>query len=133
MAARLCITFGVLIYVLVVPLLEVNASHVFNESWPAHARFHEVWQLVTNVSIGIVVLWLCWFKKEIQLASILNIAVMGGILVAHVLESSYGGSIISGNIAKTLLGLELAAFAALLATVLALIALVLNKYLNKVA
>jgi hypothetical protein len=131
MAAKICITFGVLIYALVVPLLEVNASHVFNESWPAHARFHEVWQLVTNVSIGMVVLWLCWFKKEIRLASILNIAVMGGILVAHILESSYGGSIISGNLSKTLLGLELAAFAALLAVVLAVVALILDKHLNR--
>ena len=87
-----------MIYALVVPLLEVNASHVF---------------------------------KEIRLASILNIAVMGGILVAHILESFYGGSIISGNIAKTLLGLELAAFAALLAIVLAVVALILDKHLNR--
>lgn len=127
MVSKIFITFGVLIYGVVIPFLEINASHVFNETWPAHARLHEVWQLTTNISIGIVALWLTWVKNQVNLPSILNIAVMGGVLIAHVFEGLYGGSIISGNVEKTVLGIELAAFAAGLVVFLAFIVLVLNN------
>ena len=125
MAPRILIALGVVIYAIVVPFLEINSSHVFNPLWPAHARFHEVWQLTTNICIGILVLWLAFGKNAIRTASALNIAVMGGALVAHILEESYGGSIISGNIGKTIMGMELAAFAASVVVVLAVTALLL--------
>src|SRR5690606_32428095 len=95
MVPRILIAFGVFIYAVVVPFLEINPSHVFNSFWPAHARFHEVWQLSTNICIGILALWLAFVKNAIRTASILNISVMGGALVAHILEKTYGGSIIS--------------------------------------
>ena len=125
MIPKALITFGVVIYAVVVPFLEINSSHVFNPFWPAHARFHEVWQLTTNICIGILALWFAFGKNAIRTASVLNIVVMGGALVAHVLEESYGGSIISGNIEKTIMGMELAAFAASVVVVLAVTALVL--------
>ena len=125
MASRILIALGVVIYAVVVPFLEINSSHVFNPFWPAHARFHEVWQLTTNICIGILALWLAFGKNAIRTASVLNIAVMGGALVAHILEESYGGSIISGNIGKTIMGMEVAAFAASIVVVLAVTALFL--------
>lgn len=126
MISRIFITLGVLIYAVVVPILEINSSHVFNESWPAHARLHEVWQLTTNTAIGLVALWLTWGTGQVRTGSALNIAVMGGVLVAHALEGSYGGSIISGNIGKTVLGMELAAFAAGVVVILAIAAFLLE-------
>ncbi len=125
MVPKILIALGVVIYAVVIPFLEINSSHVFNPIWPAHARFHEVWQLTTNICIGIFALWFAFGKNAIRTASILNIAVMGGALVAHILEESYGGSIISGNIGKTIMGMELAAFAATVAVVLAVTALLL--------
>lgn len=119
MTSKILITLGVVIYGMVVPYLEINASHVFNEAWPAHARLHEVWQLTTNCAIGVFALWLAWGKGEVRTASILNIAVMGGVLVAHALADSYGGSIISGNVEKSVFGIELAVFAAGAVVVLA--------------
>jgi len=127
MIPRILITFGVVIYAVVVPFLEINSSHVFNPFWPAHARFHEVWQLSTNICIGIFALWLAFGQNAIRTASILNIAVMGGALVAHILEKSYGGSIISGNISKTIMGMEIAAFAATVVVALAVTALLLTS------
>ena len=126
MIAKVLITLGVAIFAIVVPILEVNATHVFNSEWPPHARFHEVWQLTTNCGIGLLCLWLAWFKNKIQLASVLVTLVMGGVLVAHVSQGLYGGSVLSGNFSKTILGLELAAFAASLAVVMALAAAVLD-------
>ena len=125
MAPRILIALGVVIYAIVVPFLEINSSHVFNPLWPAHARFHEVWQLTTNICIGTIALWLAFGKNAIRTASTLNIAVMGSALAAHILEESYGGSIISGNIGKTIMGMEVAAFAASIVVVLAVTALFL--------
>jgi len=118
MISRILITISVLIFAILIPFLEVNDSHVFNPSWPAHARFHEVWQLITNCGIGMLCLWLAWLKNKIQLASILVTLVMGGVLIAHSVQGVYGGSILSGNMSKTIFGLELAAAAAGLAIIL---------------
>lgn len=120
MISRILITFCVVIFAVVIPVLEVNDSHVFNATWPAHARFHEVWQLITNCGIGLLCLWLVWLKNRIQLASVLVVLVMGGVLVAHGIQGFYGGSILSGNTSKTILGMELAAFAASLAVAMAI-------------
>src|SRR5690606_35893063 len=89
MIPRILITLGVAVYALVIPYLELNASHLLNEAWPAHARLHEAWQLTTNAAIGLIALWLAWGRNQIRIASLLNIAVMGGVLVAHLFEGSY--------------------------------------------
>ncbi|WP_041635349.1 hypothetical protein [Marinobacter sp. BSs20148] len=125
MISRILITFCVLIFAVVIPVLEVNDSHVFNSSWPAHARFHEVWQLITNCGIGLLCLWLAWINDNIRLASVLVVLVMGGVLVAHGIQDFYSGSILSGNMSKTILGMELAAFAAGVAVAIAVGAAIL--------
>jgi len=131
MTSRIFITFCVLIFGVVIPIFEVNDSHVFNASWPAHARFHEVWQLITNFGIGLLCLWLVWLNDEVRLASVLVVLVMGGVLVAHAIQGFYGGSLLSGNISKTILGMELAAFAAGLAVTLAVGAGILDARSKK--
>ncbi len=132
MTTRVLLTLGVMIFTIVVPALEINSSHVFNSEWPPHARFHEVWQLTTNCGIGVLCLWLAWAKNNIRLASSLVVIVMGGALFSHGIESLYGGAIVSGNISKTLLGLELAAAAACLAIIMAIFAALLEGK-NKIA
>ena len=126
MIAKILLTLGVLVYTVVIPFLEINHSHVFNPDWPAHARLHEVWQLTTNSALGLFCLWLVWIKKNITVASMISIMIMGGVLFAHIIEQSYGGSILSGNTSKTILGLELAAFAALVVVIMIILANLLN-------
>lgn len=126
MLARVLITLGVAIFAIVVPALEINVSHVFNPEWPPHARLHEVWQLTTNCAIGALCLWLAWVRGNVRLAAVLTIIVMGGALFAHAIEDWYGGSLASGNIGRTLLGLEPAAIAAGFAVVMAALAIWLD-------
>ena len=126
MIARICVTLGVLVYALVIPYLEINDSHVFNTSWPPHARLHEVWQLSTHGALGVLALWLTWRRQEVRLASLINLIVMGGVLVAHGLAAGYGGSIHSGNLETQVLGLPLAVFVASLVVALAGVAFVLG-------
>lgn len=39
---------------------DLNRSHVFNERWPSHARFHGVVGVVTPAALGAFGLWRLW-------------------------------------------------------------------------
>lgn len=128
MVKKIAITFSVILYAIVVPFLDINETHVWNPNWTPHARIHEVWQLITNSSIGIVCLWLVWYKKEVQLSTLLSLIVMGGFLLAFFLKDGYGGSMkyIDGS-EKTILGINLA----ILGFGIAFLFLILSHLLTK--
>lgn len=111
---RIALSFSVVLYALLIPYLEVNASHVFNPNWPPHARFHEVWQLYSNCMIGLLALWFIWAKAEVKMAGLLGMMVWVGILLAYITSPLYGGSIHSENLNATLLGLAPAGWVALI-------------------
>jgi hypothetical protein len=94
---RLVATACVLVYAAAVPVLEVNATHVFDPMWPAHARLHEVWQLITNSALGAWALWLLWVRGNTALPALLALFVTGGFLAAYFLRAQYGGSMVLGD------------------------------------
>lgn len=89
---RLVLTVCLLIPGLLVPVLEVNATHLTNPAWPAHARLHEGWQLITNSALCAWALWLAWARAELRQAAVLGQIVIGGFLLAYLLRDGYGGS-----------------------------------------
>ncbi len=108
MIKKIAITLSVILYAIVVPFLDINETHVWNPDWTPHARIHEVWQLITNSSIGVLCLWLVWYKKEVRLSTLLSLIVMGGFLLAFFLKDGYGGSMkyLDGS-EKTMLGINI--------------------------
>ncbi len=108
MIAKLIVTFGILMFALGVPFLEINETHVFNPDWTPHVRIHEVWQLITNSAIGALCLWLVWVRGEVFFSSLLGLIVTGGFLAAYALQDFYGGSMkyLDGS-EKMLLGLNI--------------------------
>ena len=122
------ITFSVLLYAFVVPFLEINTSHVFNPDWTPHVRIHEVWQLITNTSIGLLSLWLVWFKKETKISAILSLLVTGGFLLAFLLQDTYGGSMkyLDGS-EKTLFGINIGVLGFGIAFILLLFTFLFNS------
>ena len=86
------LTLSVMPFILLVPMLEVNDTHLFNPLWPEHARLHEVWQLVTNAALGLACLWLAWWKGRVRAAAMLGLLVTTGFLTAYALRTTYGGS-----------------------------------------
>jgi hypothetical protein len=102
------ISFVILLYAFSVPILEINDTHVFNPDWTPHAKIHEVWQLITNSSIGILCLWLVWVKNELKISIVLSMLVTGGFLLAYALKNLYGGSMtyLDGS-EKTILGINI--------------------------
>jgi len=128
MIKKIAITFSVILYAIIVPVLEVNETHIWNSDWTPHVRIHEVWQLITNSSIGILCLWLVWYKKEYRLSTLLSLIVMGGFLLAFFLKDGYGGSMkyVDGS-EKTLLGINIG----ILGFGVAFILLILSQVLTK--
>lgn len=122
------ITFSVFLFALVVPFLEINATHVFNPDWTPHVRIHEVWQLITNSSIGILCLWLVWAKKETKISLILSLLVTGGFLAAFGLKELYGGSMkyLDGS-EKTLLGVNIGILGFGIAFILLFLSLLIDR------
>lgn len=95
MLDRILLTIGIALYAVVVPYLEINDTHVFNPAWVAHARIHEVWQLLTNSSLGLVALWFTWIESSGKgKASVIALLVTGGFLAAYLLQDLYGGSMV---------------------------------------
>jgi hypothetical protein len=53
-----------------------NASHIFNQQWPSHARFHGVIGLGTPTSLALFALWHLWTSpRERRLGRALAAAV----------------------------------------------------------
>lgn len=91
-AKKLAITSCVAVYGLLVPVLELNDTHVYNPLWPNHARLHEVWQLLTNSAIAGIVLWLAWIRGNIRTAARLGLIPPLAFLASYALAGLYGGS-----------------------------------------
>lgn len=128
MLSRLLLTVAISFYAVVVPWLELDATHVYNPAWPSHARLHEVWQLITNSAIGAAALYALWRHGAVRLAALATYLVTGGFLAAYALRASYGGSMLHTDGSERLLfGLNIGVFGFGLAMLLTTLALWLNQ------
>lgn len=128
MLSKLLVTVGIVFYAVVVPILEINDTHVFNQAWAPHARLHETWQLFTNTALGAFSVWLVWGRNDLRLASLLTLFVTGGFLLAYWLRDGYGGSmVLSDGSEKIIMGANLGLVAYTLAIVLAGIAVAIDR------
>jgi len=90
---RLSFGFLALLFVVVLPVLEVGPTHLVNPTWPAHARIHEAWQLLSNACLSLACLWLAFRKGEVRWAGLLGLCLTLPFLVAVLLQGLYGGSL----------------------------------------
>jgi len=128
MLAKLLVSIGIIFYAVVVPVLEINDTHVFNPAWEAHARLHEVWQLFTNTAIGLFSVWLVWGRDNVRLPSLLTVFVTGGFLLSYWLRAGYGGSmVLSDGSEKVIFGVNLGLFAYTLAILMAGVAVWMDR------
>ena len=57
---RVIITFMALAIAIGPMFADFNKTHATNPLWPAHARFHVVWQVLTQAGASILALVLLW-------------------------------------------------------------------------
>jgi hypothetical protein len=128
MTARILATLGLLVFGALIPFLEINDTHVFNPDWPPHARFHDVWQLLTNAGLAALCLWLVWVRGAIRLPALIGMWVMGSVVIAHALGPVYDGYVTyEGGSELVLLGLPLGVVIPLVAVVLFIAAMWLDR------
>jgi hypothetical protein len=104
MIRKMAVTFAALLFGLIVPILEVNATHLLNPLWPSHARLHEAWQLLTNTAIALTCVWLAWRAGRVREAAALALLVVGGFLIAWATGWLYGGNMLHTDGTQIALG-----------------------------
>ena len=77
-----------------IPVMEINSTHLFNPQWPEHARLHEAWQLLTNASISLLAVACVWTQRAERLGISLALIICGAFLTAWILGATYGGSML---------------------------------------
>lgn len=97
MLLKISVALNALVFLLVIPLLEVGPTHLFNPDWPAHARLHEFWQLVTNGLISLLALWLVTWGRQRVTGALVALAINVGFLVALAAAPLYGGSMVHSD------------------------------------
>ena len=63
-SGRLLLTVADLATILAPVSADWNGSHVFNEQWPSHARFHGAVGLGTPVALASFALWHLWRSSD---------------------------------------------------------------------
>ncbi|PCI53238.1 MAG: hypothetical protein COB36_12395 [Alphaproteobacteria bacterium] len=92
--ALISITLSALVFVGLLPLLEISDRHLLSPDWIAHARFHNAWQLLTNALLSILAVFLVWKgaapRVGMGIALMINVSLLGALIMG----SLYGGSTI---------------------------------------
>ena len=89
-------------------LLDIGDTHLFNPDWDEHARVHEVWRLSTNALIGLLGLYLIWYKDKNLLPALLSACMIVGFAVSVITMPLYDGLSVGNNINElTIFGVPL--------------------------
>lgn len=81
---------------------DFNATHATNPLWTPHARFHVVWQVLSNSAISLVALYLLWTPSDdyftyIVLAAVLNFIWLIAFFLTLASMSLFDGSLADVN------------------------------------
>ena len=77
---------------------DFNKTHATNPLWTPHARFHVVWQVLSQSGVSLVILWLLWtnaadYTTHIWVAAILNYVWIASFYATLASMPLYGGAL----------------------------------------
>lgn len=97
--AKILVSLGLCIYVLMPFAVDFGASHIGSEHWTLHARFHLTWVLFGNLMALPIMLWAVWGKKlhgtgrSVRLMAFLGLAFTMGFSVAATSRARLGAEL----------------------------------------
>jgi len=83
----------------IIPLFsDINASHLFHDGWPPHARFHTAWAITVGAGLALYVLLLVWAPAEdraqrLRYASAPGCIFLGAFFIAFFFMDDFGGGL----------------------------------------
>jgi hypothetical protein len=82
--------------------IDLNRTHATNPMWPGHARFHVVWQTLTQTMLAAAEVALIWWPgpgltQRFYLAAMLTAAPMAAFLAAMSVRGLYRGTLHDPN------------------------------------
>ena len=82
--------------------IDLNRTHATNPLWPGHARFHVVWQTLTQTLLAAAEVALIWWPghgvtQRFYLAAILTAIPMGAFFAAMAARGLYRGTLHDRN------------------------------------
>lgn len=109
--ARISLTISAFLFSVGPVVVDLSSSHVFNEAWPPHARFHMVWLLAVLALAGLVTFAGAWLIKTEQSKLFRLITLPGWMVlipffVAVFTIGAYGGSLSDMPDAPKVFGLD---------------------------
>ncbi|MEM7016776.1 MAG: DUF6640 family protein [Pseudomonadota bacterium] len=77
---------------------DFNQTHATNPLWPPHARFHVVWQVLSQAGVSCIILFLIWsssadYLTHIYLAGVLNYVWGASFYMTLASMSMFGGAL----------------------------------------
>lgn len=77
---------------------DFNKTHATNPLWTPHARFHVVWQVLSQSGISLVILYLLWsdapdYGRHIRIGAILNYVWGASFYATLASMKLYGGAL----------------------------------------
>ena len=110
--AKILVSLGLCIYVLMPFAVDFGASHIGSEHWTPHARFHLTWVLYGNLMALPIMLWAVWGKKlhgtarSVRLMAFLGLAFTMGFYLATASRARIGAELHDPGHEHLILGMD---------------------------
>lgn len=72
LAARLILSFMGILTAVSPYLADWNITHIYNPTWPPHAKFHNAQTMVLGALLGLITLYILWIRKATSAIQRLN-------------------------------------------------------------
>jgi hypothetical protein len=95
---KLLLSIVILGYSLVMPLVDLNSTHLFHPDWSLHSRLHLVWSVTSFTLMGWYCFFLLWFSDmsfniRANVVTAICLAINIGFLISAVTRPLYGGEL----------------------------------------